>query len=148
MKSFTVRCRKAVLRLSLTSREQRVWRNSWQVLNSLPSHQWDGKGQVSGSVKGLGAGFKCLNCCHILVFGLLCGAFGSKSKGWQEFLGEKPCCTLEELLIFTGAGWRQSMATVPGGGADIPWPSVWTPTLLIYEFCDCVQPAKKKGHVR
>lgn len=135
MKSFTVRCKKAVLGLSLTPREQRVWRNSWQVLNSLPSHQWDGKGQVSGSVKGLGAGFKYLNCCHTLVFGLLCVAFGGKSKGWQEFLGGKPC-TLGELLIITGADWRQSMATVPGGGAYIPGPSVWTPTLLIYKFLE------------
>lgn len=102
----------------LTPSEQRVWRNSWQVLDSLLSHQWDGKGQVSGSMKGLGASFRYLNC-HILVFGLLGVAFGGKSKGWK-FLGGKPYCTLGELSIITGAGWRQSMATMPGGGTDIP----------------------------
>lgn len=51
-----------------------------------------GKGQVSGFVKGLEAGFKYLKCCCILVLGVLCVAFGGKPRsGRQEFFaGGRP----------------------------------------------------------
>lgn len=57
-----------------------------------------GKGQISGFVKGLEAGFKYLKCCCIPVLGLLCVVFrGKPRRGRQEFLGGKPLLYFGEL---------------------------------------------------
>lgn len=66
-----------------------------------------GKGQVSGFVKGLEAGFKYLKCCCSLVLGVLCVAFGGKLRsGWQEFLAGKALLYFGELVIIAGADWK------------------------------------------
>lgn len=81
-----------------------------------------GKGQASGFVKGLEAGFKYLKCCCVLVLGLLCVAFGGTPRsGRQEFLGGKAPLYFGELLIIAGADWKQSRATMPGGGCRHAW---------------------------
>lgn len=82
---------------------------SWQVLNSLPSHQWDGKGQVSVSVKGLGAGFKYLSC-YILV--LVCSVWllEANPKGGRSSWEGSPT-----------ALWGSSWLLLELAG-DNPWP--------------------------
>lgn len=127
MKSFTVRCRKSVFGSSLILGDQRIWRNSQQVLNSFPLSSGIGRGQVSGSVKSLGADFKYLKCCCTPVLGLL----------WVAGVpGREALLYFGELLIIAGASWRQFGTTIPGWGTDTPRPSVWTHRLLIYEFLE------------
>lgn len=119
MKHFTVRCRRSVLGSSLTPEERRVWRNGWQVLNGLLSQQPDGKGAGVRFCEGPGGWFQVLKCCCVLLLGVLCVAFGGKPRsGRQEFLGGKAPLYFGELVIVAGADWKQSRATMPGGGAQ------------------------------
>lgn len=86
-----------------------------------------GRGQVSDSVKSLGADFKYLKCCCIPVLGLLWVA-GVPGREALQYFGE--------LLIIARTGWGQFGSTIPGWGTDTPRPSVWTQRLLIYEFLE------------
>lgn len=84
-----------------------------------------GKGQASGSVKGLGAGFRYLECCRTQALGLLCVTFQGRVA---RVAGREASLHFGELLSIAAAGWRQSGTTVPGWGAGTPMPFIWTQT--------------------